>query len=260
MTFSLVDTHCHLDDPGFDGDRALLIDEARSAGVRDIVVPAITASEFTAIEALAKSNSGVHACAGLHPLFMESHNAHCFEQLRQSVARGNIVAIGECGLDHSDKHADKVQQLDCFEQQIGLAIEHNLPLIIHANRAVEAVLQCVSKHNGARGVIHSFNGSLQQAKGFIELDFKLGFGGAATYPRATRLRKLISDLPLDSLVLETDSPYQSGATHSGQRNQPEWILEVLETIAELREESIEEIASVTTLTARKLFDLPGESS
>jgi len=256
MTYSLVDTHCHLDDPGFDSDRSRLIDKARSVGVQDIVVPAITATGFSTIETLANSCSGVHACAGLHPLFMESHDDNGFELLRQAVAGGNIVAIGECGLDHSDQHADKLRQLDCFENQILLAIEYNLPLIIHANRAVEAVLQCVSKHSGARGVIHSFNGSWQQAIGFIERDFKLGFGGAVTYPRATRLRKLVSELPLDSMVLETDSPYQSGLAHSGQRNQPEWILEVLENVAQLREETIDEIARVTTVTARTLFNLP----
>jgi len=257
MTYPLVDTHCHLNDPGFDNDRARLIDEARSAGVEDIVVPAITAKEFSAIETLANSCAGVHACAGLHPLFIHSHDDNGFELLRETVADGNIVAIGECGLDHSDKDTDKLRQLDCFEKQILLAIEFDLPLIIHANRAVEAVLQCVSKYSGARGVIHSFNGSWQQAKGFIERDFKLGFGGAVTYPRATRLRKLISELPLDSIVLETDSPYQSGLAHSGQRNQPEWILEVLENVAQLREETIDEVAAVTTLTARTLFNLPG---
>jgi len=256
MPYSLVDTHCHLDDARFDGDRDRTICEARLAGIQAIVVPGITAAEFSRIQALAQSNSCVFACAGLHPLFMDAHDDNSFEELKKLVANQSIVAIGECGLDHSDKHTDKLQQLDCFEKQISLAIEYKLPLIIHANRAVEAVLQCVARHAGSHGVIHSFNGSQQQAKRFLDLGFKLGFGGAVTYPRATRLRKLIAELPLESIVLETDSPYQSGMANSGQRNQPAWISEVLENVAQLREESIDEIARVTTLTARMLFDLP----
>ena len=258
MPYSLVDTHCHLDDPGFESDRNLLIDKARMAGVQSIIVPGIAASEFSLIQNLAESNKRVHACAGLHPLFMDAHNESSFEQLQQLVVDGSIIAVGECGLDHSDKHADKLRQLDCFERQISLSIEYKLPLIIHANRAVEAVLLSVGKHDRAYGVIHSFNGSLEQAERFIALGFKLGFGGAVTYPRATRLRKLICELPLDAMVLETDAPYQSGAAHNGQRNQPAWILEVLESVAELRDESMDEIARVTTLTACNLFNLPND--
>jgi len=259
MAYSLVDTHCHLDDVRFDTDRSHIINEARLAGVQAIVVPGIAAGEFSDLQALAHSHSCVYACAGLHPLFMDAHDGNSFDELKKMVNNQGIVAIGECGLDHSDKHADKSRQLDCFEKQISLSIEYKLPLIIHANRAVEAVLQCVARHAGSHGVIHSFNGSQQQADRFLELGFKLGFGGSVTYPRATRLRKLITELPLDSIVLETDSPYQSGMANSGQRNQPGWIVEVLESVAQLREEPIDEIARVTTLTARTLFDLPDTS-
>jgi TatD DNase family protein len=145
-----------------------------------------------------------------------------------------------------------------FEAQIAIAIEHQLPLIIHAHRAVEAVYDCLKLHNAHAGVIHSFNGSLVQAQRLIDQGFMLGFGGAATYPRARKLRELIVKLPLDALLLETDAPFQPSCNAPPHRNEPCYLKDVFDLFCALRQESPQSIAEITTHNASRLFS-PGSS-
>lgn len=251
----LVDTHCHLDDPVFNATRGQLLHQAALVGIRAIIVPAITASGLQRIQQLANEYSGVHAAAGLHPLYMDQHDPQAWQEVLRYVEAGSVLAIGECGLDYAADSVDRAAQQVLFEQHVELAQSSQLPLIIHAHRAVEDVLQCVRRYQRVTGVIHSFNGSAQQADAFIEQGFKLGFGGAVTHPRATRLRQLITSLPLEALLLETDAPYQTGHQHRGETNQPAWITEVCEVVANLQQRSAKTIAEKTTATAVELFKL-----
>ena len=250
-----MDTHCHLDLPPFDAGRSSILRQAAAAGVEAVIVPAIAADGLHNILRLAQDYPIVSAGAGLHPLFMDWHHPDDWSLVQQQVENGSVVAIGECGLDFSKASTDKPAQRKLFEQHVELAQSSGLPLIIHAHRAVEDVLQCVQRYPGVNGVVHSFNGSEQQAKSFIDIGFKLGFGGAITYPRATRLRQMITNLPLDALLLETDAPYQTGFAHKGQVNQPAWISEVCEVVAKLQDLPQQLIAEKTTANAVDLFKI-----
>lgn len=251
----LIDTHCHIDLAVFDQQREALLDAAWRSGLRAIVIPAIVAADFDALQAIAETDARLLASVGLHPLFMAQHSDDDFKQVSNLAAADFIMAIGECGLDYTDKGIDRDSQKLLFARHVALAASCDKPLLIHANKAVEDVILTLQENPGARGIVHSFNGSLQQAERLIELGYMLGFGGAITYPRATRLRQLVKQLPLDSIVLETDAPFQTGFAQNGQTNQPAWIVEVLECVAELRQLSTAEVAAVTTGTASALFGL-----
>ncbi len=251
----LIDTHCHIDLAVFEQNREQLLGSAWQTGIKAIVIPAINAADFDSLLAVAHTDSRLLAGCGLHPLYLKHHCEGDFERVAGLAATDTICAIGECGLDYTDKHSDKIAQQSLFTRHVALAAEFDKPLLIHANKAVEDVLLTVQKYPAARGIVHSFNGSLQQAQRLIELGYSLGFGGAITYPRATRLRQLVKQLPLQSIVLETDAPFQTGFTHSGETNQPAWLLEVLETVAEIRQQPAEEVAQITTATAVEIFSL-----
>ncbi len=255
MPTPLIDSHCHLDDPSFDIDRHDVIQRAAESGITDIVIPAIRAGDFDRIANLARQHDIIRASAGLHPLFLDDHDQAAWEAVCDRAETDTLAAIGECGLDYTHRGRSRQTQLELFTQHVELAARTDLPLIIHANGAVEAVLQCVRRYSGVRGVIHSFNGSSEQAAAFLDLGFALGFGGAITYSRATRLRRLVAELPLDSIVLETDAPYQPGELRAGQRNQPAWITEVCDTVAHLQNKPADVVAKTTTKNARALFGI-----
>jgi len=249
----LIDSHCHLDDPSFDIDRDEVIKRAVESGITGIMIPAIRAGDFDRITNLARQHDTLRACAGLHPLFLGDHDQAAWKAVVDRAETGSITAIGECGLDYTHRGENHQTQLELFTRHVELAKRTDLPLIIHANGAVEAVLRCVRRYSGVRGVIHSFNGSSEQAAAFLDLGFTLGFGGAITHSRATRLRRLVAELPLDSIVLETDAPYQPGELRAGQRNQPAWITEVCDTVAYLQNKPVDIVAKTTTKNARTLF-------
>ena len=166
------------------------------------------------------------------------------------------VAIGECGLDYFTAGAAKADQQRLFAAQLALAREFDLPIVVHARRAVEDVIRMVRASGHYHGLVHSFSGSLQQAQRLIDLGYRLSFGGAVTYDRARRLRALVAALPLESLLLETDAPDQSDAAHEGERNEPAWLVDVWQAVSALREEDAETVARVTTANAVELFGLP----
>jgi len=252
----LVDTHCHLDDREFDDDRDAVLARARNSGVSDIVIPAIDAANWDAVRALCDGQPGLFAAYGLHPLCLAAHRPEHLDALRDRVRREHPVAVGECGLDYFVEDLDREQQQGIFDAQLRIARDFDLPVIVHARRAVDAVIASLRRIGGLRGVVHSFSGSLQQAEQLWTLGFRLGLGGPVTYPRANRLRRLAATMPLEYLLLETDAPDQPGAGHQGARNEPGYVLEVARTIAELRGASLEAIAEATTRNALALFDLP----
>ncbi len=256
----MIDSHCHFDDESFAHDRVAALQRAQAAGVEAQVIPAVTAAGWSGIRALCAAHPGLYPAYGLHPLYLSAHQARHLQQLAGWLDAEPAVAVGECGLDYFVKDLDRAAQWAYFQGHIQLAADFHLPLIIHARRAVDDVLQALRGFNrrGAvlSGVVHSFAGSLQQAEQLIDLGFYLSFGGPVTYPRAQRLRRLVQILPLSSLLLETDSPDQPLSTHRGERNEPSYLPEVLAAVAALREEDAQTIEAVTTANARRLFGLP----
>lgn len=254
----LVDSHCHLDAGEFDADRAAVVEAARAAGVRQQVVPATHAQAWPGLREACRSAPGLYPAYGLHPVFLDQHRDGDLASLREWLERERPVAVGECGLDYFVEDLDRDAQQAWFEGQLCLARDFGLPVIVHARRAVDAVIATLRRIGGGalRGVVHSFSGSEEQARQLWKLGFLVGFGGPLTYERARRLRRLATSMPLEFLLLETDAPDQPDADHRGQRNEPARLVNVLDTVARLRDADPAEIAAATTANARRLFALP----
>ena len=253
---TLIDSHCHLDADAFDADRDAVIARAQAAGVQDQVVPATHAEGWPKLRDVCASAPGLHPAYGLHPTFLQHHRPEHLQDLAGWIERERPVAVGECGLDYYIDGLDREAQQAFFDGQLELARKHDLPVIVHARRAVEAVIISIRRVGGLRGVVHSFAGSPEQARQLWDLGFLVGLGGPVTYERARRLRRLAADMPLDYLLLETDAPDQPDANNRGGRNEPALLVRVLDMIAELRGQDRAEIAAVTTANARRLFNLP----
>lgn len=252
---SLIDSHCHLDADEFDHDRAQVIARAQAAGVRTQVVPAVTAASWPKLRETCQLADGLYPAYGLHPMFLDQHRPEHLDQLREWIAREQPCAVGECGLDFFVEGLDAEQQQFYFDGQLRIAREFDLPVIVHARRAVDAVIAAIKQVGGLRGVIHSFPGSPEQATQLHKLGFLVGLGGPLTYERAQRLQRLVAQLPLEQLLLETDAPDQPDANIRGERNEPARLTVIAETVARLRGESVEAIAGQTAANARRLFAL-----
>jgi TatD DNase family protein len=252
---ALFDSHCHLDAPEFDADRDAVVARAREAGVVGQLVPAIDAAGWDGIAALCARHAGLYAAWGLQPLLLDQHRPEHLAQLRARVEAERPRAIGECGLDFFVEGLDPDTQRTYFHAQLELAREFELPVVVHARRAVEEVTHAIRKVGGLTGVVHSFSGSPEQARQLTDLGFHLGLGGPVTYERARKLHAVVRAMPLERLLLETDAPDQPLSGHQGQRNEPCRLMRVAQAIAELRGQSVEAIAAATTANACRLFGI-----
>lgn len=252
----LVDSHSHFDVADFDADRASALARARAAGVSRQVVPAVEAATWPTLKAVCAAHAGLHAAYGLHPMYLPLHRAEHLDALPDWIERERPVAVGECGLDFFVEGLDPDAQRHYFVRQLEIARDFGLPVIVHARRAVDEVIATLRRIGGLRGVVHSFSGSEEQARQLWKLDIHLGIGGPVTYERARRLRGIVSTMPIDRLLLETDSPDQPDADWRGRRNEPARLREVLRVVAQLRGEPEEQVAEATTANAERLFALP----
>ena len=252
----LIDTHCHLDVSDFDADRAEVLAQCRARGVNNIVVPAVDAKGWENLLRLCARETGLHPALGLHPVYLEQHRAEDVAALPEWVARHRPVAVGEIGLDYFLTDLDRARQQNLFEAQLRVAADAALPVLLHVRKAHDAVLATLRRIRVRGGICHAFNGSLQQAQHYIDLGFKLGFGGMLTYARSSKLRALARALPLEAIVLETDAPDMVVASHRGERNSPAYLPECLAVLAELREADPAGIAAATTRNAQAVLNLP----
>lgn len=249
----LVDSHCHLDAPGFDPDRDAVIARARAAGVMHQVVPATHADAWPKLREVCAAVPGLHATYGLHPTFLAHHRPADLDALAEWIERERPVAVGECGLDHFIEGLDRDAQLHFFEGQLALAHRHDLPVIVHARRAVEETIALLRRFDGLRGVVHSFSGSPEQARQLWKIGFHIGLGGPLTYARARRLHRVAAEVPIEQLLLETDAPDQPDADHRGMRNEPSRLTRICDVVATLRGVDVADIAAQTTRNALALF-------
>lgn len=248
------DSHAHLDAPEFDGDRAQVLRDARAAGVAEMLIPAITAASWPKLQALCASEPGLHPAYGLHPCYLDQHADGDLAALEEWLQTHPAAAVGECGLDYMQANLDRERQLYFLRGQFEIARRFDLPLVLHARHAFEAViLELRAFGKPLRGVVHSFSGSAEQAQQLWKLGFHVGIGGPVTHERARRLRKVVASLPIESLLLETDAPDQPGAHHKGERNEPAFLREILHCVAGLRGEDPGDLARTTTANARRLF-------
>ena len=254
----LVDSHSHFDAPEFDADRDAALARARAAGVTRQVVPAVSASTWARLRDVCALDTGLFPAYGLHPMYLGEHRPHHLDELRDWIERERPVAVGECGLDFFVDGLDADEQRRYFDGQLTLARAFDLPVIVHARRAVDAVIASIKRVGSLRGVVHSFSGSPEQARQLWQSGFLIGLGGPVTYERANRLRTLARTMPLEFLLLETDAPDQPDAGIRGQRNEPSRLSAVCEVIAGLRDQSPAEIAAATTRNAERLFNLASD--
>ena len=250
-----IDTHCHLDAAEFDADRDAEYARAVAAGVAIQIVPAISRDNFAAVAAACARYPGCLPAWGLHPMYAGAHRPAHLADLRAQIEAQRPVAIGEIGLDLFVKGLDYAAQEFFYVEQLKIARDHDLPVLLHCRKANDELLKHLRKIRVRGGVAHAFNGSPQQADAFIKLGFKLGFGGAFTWPRANKLRRLAVDLPLDAIVLETDSPDIPPVWIGRGRNAPGELPRIAQTLAELRGIDVAAVAQATTRNARELFGL-----
>lgn len=256
----LIDTHCHLDFPQFDGWRETELKAAHTAGVRAIVIPGVMAQHWSRL--LTLTEQPVHAgirlypALGLHPCFMEAHRPEQLIELEALIQqRQDVVALGEIGLDFQID-ADRKAQLELFVAQLEIARRLALPVLMHVRKAHDEVLKQLRRLRLPRaGIVHAFSGSEQQAREYAKLGFRLGFGGAISYSRASKLRRLAAELPLEWLVLETDAPDMPLADWRDEPNRPQRVADVAGVIAGLRDIDVSVVAQVTSATARELLAL-----
>jgi len=251
----IIDSHCHIDFEQFDADRAQVIQRASSASIEKIIVPGVMKSTWQKIKSCCDQYSSLYPCFGLHPYFINKHQPEHLLDLKSWIDSNNPVAVGECGLDFYLKNLDTDLQTLYFEQQLDIALEFNLPVVIHARKSTEAVIKAVKKRKGLRGMVHSYSGSYEQAIQLIQLGFYLSFGGAITYEKSTRLHKLVQQLPLESILVETDAPDQPVANSTDKRNEPLFILDVIQRVAELHKTSNDHISAITAKNSSELFNL-----
>lgn len=256
----LVDTHCHLDAPQFDNDRDAVVASALQHGVGIIVVPAVERSNFDIVCQLADRHAHCALALGIHPLFVDRAEPEDLKVLAELIERRMAsdsppVAIGEIGLDYFIEGYDRERQEFFYTEQLKIARQFDLPVILHVRRSVDTILKHLRRIKVRGGIAHAYNGSRQQADQLIALGFKLGFGGAMTYPRALRIRELAQSLPLEAIVLETDAPDipPEWLGHRG-RNSPAQLGKIAEVIADLRGVNCSEVVEITTQNA--FFALP----
>ena len=252
---NLVDSHCHLDFEVFDNDRAQVLQRAQDNNINHIIVPGTEKKFWHRIQSLCRKHKQLHACYGLHPYWLNNHVLHDIQKLDAYINENKPVALGECGLDFRPHQADKKTQLNFFESQLSIAESHQLPVVIHSVKATETVIQTIKKFKKLRGMIHSYSGSGEQAKQLIDLNFLISVSGSLTYDNAKNIRAVVKEIPLTSLLLETDAPDQVDQDNAGKRNEPAYLVNTLNTISKLRTESLEKIAQQTTINAKRLFNI-----
>ncbi|MGL4859411.1 MAG: TatD family hydrolase [Enterobacteriaceae bacterium] len=258
--YSFFDTHCHLDFPPFSDDPQASWQRAEAASVKAALVPAVTADRFTGLLALVERNPALYAAMGLHPLYIAQHGEEQLAQLQHHLAQrhNSVVAVGEIGLDNYPEEPQLEQQRWLLRQQLALAKQHDLPVVLHCRKAHDLLAQELRQAKLPRtGVVHGFSGSLSQASAYIRLGYRIGVGGVITWPRANKTRKVIAALPLISLLLETDAPDMPLYGMQGQPNRPENIAKVFAELCVLRsQEPPQEIAQTLWDNSVGLFTIP----
>ncbi|WP_175653146.1 TatD family hydrolase [Pseudomonas sp. Marseille-P9899] len=254
----LIDTHTHLDFPDFDADRRELLAAAAAGGVERMVVLGVFEANWQRVWNLVKAEPSLYAAFGLHPVYLDAHTPQHLTALGDWLSRlrgdPQLCAVGEFGLDYYLPELDRERQQALFEAQLQLAVDFHLPALLHVRRSHAAVIATLKQFKLPRGgIIHAFAGSYEEAREYIRLGFKLGLGGAATWPQALRLHKVLPRLPLESVVLETDAPDMAPAMFPGIRNSPVHLPEIAAALAGIMGIGVEVLAQASTRNACEMF-------
>jgi TatD DNase family protein len=253
----LIDTHCHIYTKEFDADRQPMIERSKTTGVSRMLMPAIDSSEHESLLMVEHQNPGsCLAMMGLHPCSVKDNYEDELRVVQQYFEKRNFIAVGETGLDFYWDLSFKDQQYDAFHRQAEWALEYDIPLVIHSRESTDECIGVVQEHQKGqlKGVFHCFSGSVEQARKIIDLGFHLGIGGVVTFKNGG-LDKVMSEMDLSHVVLETDAPYLTPVPFRGKRNECSYISYVAAKLAEIKALDVTDIASITTKNAQSLFRL-----
>ena len=250
-----IDTHTHIYLPEFDNDRDAMMRRAKEANIEIIIMPAIDSTTHDAMLTVESTYENCYSMIGLHPCSVNGDYEKELGIINKHLERRKFIAIGEIGLDFYWDKTFTGQQYEAFHKQIEIALQQHLPIVIHSRNAIDECIEVVREHNGVKGVFHCFSGDEEQARKIIELDFMLGIGGVVTF-KNSGLDKVIGEIGLSNVILETDAPYLAPVPHRGKSNEPSYIKLIAEKLSTLCNCSIEKIAELTTENAKKLFKLP----
>jgi TatD DNase family protein len=254
----LIDTHTHLDFDDFDADRQNVLQHCRQLGVERMVVLGVYQRNLQRVWDLALSEPSVYAALGLHPVYLDEHLPEHLQELRGWLERlaghPKLCAVGEIGLDYYVETLDRERQQTVLDGQLQMAADFNLPALLHVRRSHADTIATLKRFKLRRaGIVHAFAGSREEAREYIKLGFKLGLGGAATWPQALRMHRVLKELPLDCVVLETDAPDMAPAMHPGQRNSPEHLPDICQALAQIMDIAPDRLAQASTANACELF-------
>lgn len=258
----MYDSHCHLDFTEFDADRCNVWQRAQATGLLGLLIPGVHPDQWPKAREIALALPNCHTSAGLHPHWIKrlKLNTHLELELSHELDRKPCIAIGECGID---RHIDVslTQQQTIFGQHLKAAYDYSKPLIIHHRQSHALILEAIKKvRPSSGGVIHAFSGSLEIAKEYIKLGFKLGVGGVVTYPRANKTRAAVADIGLEHFLLETDAPYMPLYGEQGQRNEPSNVANIAQHIASLTNTSANDVTRITNENYRQTFYVPTQDT
>ena len=252
----LIDTHAHLEMSEFDKDRDAVIERALENGVDAIIAVGINLEDSKKAIALAKRYDAVYATVGVHPHDAKSIDTATYDSLKKLAEKEKVVAYGEIGLDFFRDRSPRDIQIKRFQEQLDLAGELKLPVVIHSRDAHSETFEILKKHKGnLRGVLHCFSGDYEMATKYIDLGYYISIPGTITFPNAEKLVEVVQKIPLDSLLVETDSPFLTPAPKRGKRNEPAYVAYVAKKISEIRGLSPEEVGMTTSENARNLFGI-----
>lgn len=250
-----IDTHCHLDDPVLSDHLPEVLENARRLGVEKFIVPGVDRAGWERISALADAREGIYPACGLHPMHAGTYDDGVLSELAVYAERG--VAIGEIGLDYLLTEIPRDLQMSAFRGQLRLAVEMGLPVLIHCRRAFQDLLRILGEERAevVGGIMHAFSGSSETARECIKMGFAISVAGPVTYRNAVKPLEMVTAIPLDYLVLETDAPDMAPDPYRGMPNQPAYLVETAKKVAHIKGITLEEVAAVTTRNAEKLLRL-----
>lgn len=251
---SLIDTHAHIYLSQFDNDRNDMIARSRDAGITTILMPAIDSTTHASMLETENANQNCLCMMGLHPCSVNESFEKELQIVEEYLGRRKFIAVGEIGLDFYWDKTFAEQQYEAFRRQIDISIKYDLPIVIHSRNSIDECIGVVKEFPSARGVFHCFSGNAEQARQIIGLNFYLGIGGVATFKNGG-LDKVLPQIDLSHIVLETDAPYLAPAPFRGKRNEPLYLEIILNRLSEIYKKAVEELGAITSANSSKLFGL-----
>lgn len=247
-----IDTHCHVLSEYYDNIDEV-VNQCKKNNVNRIIVNGCDINSNKEVLELVSKYDIIYGAIGFHPTELDDFNDEYFEFLENNISNPKIVAIGEIGLDYYYDNTDKNKQKEIFKRQLDIANKYSKPIIVHSRNSIQDTYNILKEYN-LFGSIHCFSGSVEMAREFIKIGYKLGIGGIITYKNAKNIREVVKNIDLSYILLETDSPYLTPSPYRGKINSPQYIPLIASTIADIKNISINDVSEVTTANAEEIFD------